>query len=177
MRDDVFLHYWVPFQKFPVLLLRAKLHDVFHAGTVIPTPIEDNDLAPGWEVRHVALHVHLAHLAVGWSRKRHDSENSRADPLRDGFNRAPFARAITAFKHDDDTQSFVFYPVLEQAELRLKPKQLFFVILSLHLLVLHIDAREGNPPTSRTTRKRRRAPQPGKLLGNMSELWRTSLPK
>jgi hypothetical protein len=52
----------------------------------------------------------------------------------------PFARAITAFKHDDDTQSFVFYPVLEQAELRLKPEQFFFVIFSLHLLVLHIPA-------------------------------------
>src|SRR4029453_17112135 len=103
-------------------------------------PIEDNDLARGWEVRHVALHVHLALLAVGWSRNARDPENSRADSLRDGFNRAPFARAITAFKHDDDTQSFVFYPVLKQAELRLKPEQLFFVIFSLPLLVLHIAA-------------------------------------
>src|SRR5262249_44514640 len=169
MRHDVFLHYWALFQKFPVLLLRAKLHDIFHAGTVIPAPIEDNDLARGWEVRHVALYVHLALLAVGWSRKCHDSKNSRADPLCDGFDRAPFARAITAFKHDDDTQSFVFYPVLEQAELRLKPKQLFFVILSLHLLVLHIAAREGNPSTSRKTRERLPTP-PGKLLGNACEL-------
>src|SRR5262245_55857542 len=169
MRDDVFLHYWAPFQKFPVLLLRAKLHDVFHAGTVIPTPIEDNDLAPGWEVRHVALHVHLAHLAVGWAGRRHDSEHSRPDQLSDCVIRAPFTRTITAFQHDDDTQSFVFYPVLEQAELRLKTKQLFFVILSLHLLVLHIDAREGNSSTSRKTRKRLRTP-PGKLLGNACEL-------
>src|SRR5262249_13846602 len=138
MRDDVFFHYWAPFQKLPVLLLRAKLHHIFDAGTVIPTPIEDNDLARGGKVRHVALHVHLALLTVGWSRKRHHPENSRADPLRDGFDRAAFARAITAFKHDDDTQSFVFYPVLEEAELRLKPEQFFFVVFSLHLLVLHI---------------------------------------
>ena len=62
---------------------RAEAHDVFDAGAVVPAAVEDHDLAAGRKVLDVALHVHLALLAVGRRRQRHDAEDARADPLGD----------------------------------------------------------------------------------------------
>ena len=42
-------------------------------SAVVPAPVEDHDLARGREVRHVALHVHLALLAVRGRGQRHDA--------------------------------------------------------------------------------------------------------
>src|SRR5262245_57520102 len=92
------------------------------------------------EVRQVALDVHLTLFAVGRSGKRHHTEYPRADALSDGFDRSSFAGAVTPLEHDNDAQSLVLHPLLECAELRLKPLQLFFVVLSLHL---RLDLKRG----------------------------------
>src|SRR5882762_5962824 len=65
----------------------------------------------------IALHVHLALLAVGRRRKCHDTEDARADPLGDGLDRAALARRVTTFEHDDDPLAGGLDPVLKMAEL------------------------------------------------------------
>ena len=66
-----------------VLFVGAEAHDALHAGSVVPAAIEDDDLAGGREVLHVALHVHLALFAVGRRRQRDDAEDARAHALGD----------------------------------------------------------------------------------------------
>src|SRR5262249_48695031 len=130
--DELFQH-GAAFEKVAVLFLGTKSHDIFHSGTVIPTSIKDHDLTCRREVRQVALDVHLSFLAIGRSGKRHHTEYPRADPFRYSFDRSSLTGAVTPFEHDNDAQSLVLHPLLEYAELRLKPLQLFFVVLSLHL--------------------------------------------
>src|SRR5262249_14513275 len=72
-------------------------------------------------------------LAIGRSRKSHHTEYPRADPFSDGFDRSSLAGAVTSLEHDNDAQSLVLHPLLKYAELRLKPLQLFFVVLPLQL--------------------------------------------
>ena len=61
-----------------VFLLGAESHHVFNAGTVVPAPIEQNDLAGGREVLDVALEIPLCPFGIGWLAKR-DDPTSAAD--------------------------------------------------------------------------------------------------
>ena len=69
------------------------------------------------KVLHVALHVHLALLAVRRRRQGHDAEDARADLFGERANRAAFAGAVAAFEHDDDPQAFLLDPALQVTEL------------------------------------------------------------
>ena len=84
------------------LLLGAEPHHPLDAGAVVPTAVEDHDLAGGREVRQVALDVHLRLLALGRRRQRHDAEHARADPLGDRLDRAALAGGVPALEHDAD---------------------------------------------------------------------------
>ena len=71
-----------------MLFLAAEAHHVFHARTVVPTAIENDDLTSGRKMLHVALHVHLSLLAIRWRGKRDHSEYALADALTicDGYH-------------------------------------------------------------------------------------------
>ena len=116
--DDVFLDLGAEFEEACVLFLRAEAHDVFDAGAVVPTAVEDHDLARRRKVLHVTLHVHLRLLAVGRRGQRDDAEHARADPLGDGADGAALARGVAAFEDDDDAQPLVLDPLLEIAQAR-----------------------------------------------------------
>src|SRR5580693_2132396 len=129
--DEELLDDRAEFEKALVLLGRAEAHDVFDAGAVVPAPVEDHDLAAGRKALDIALHVHLALLAVGRGRQRDDTEDPRADPLGDGLDRAALARRVAPFEHDDDPLAGGLDPVLKVAELLLQPPELFLVDLAL----------------------------------------------
>ena len=93
-----------------MLLLRAKAHHVLDAGAVVPTAVEDHDLAGRRKVLHVTLHVHLRLFAVGRRRQRDDAEDARADSLGDGADRAALAGSVAAFEDDDYAQALVLDP-------------------------------------------------------------------
>src|SRR5699024_2339497 len=57
-------------QEAAVLLRRAEAHDALNAGAVVPGAVEDDDLARGRQLLHVALEVPLAGLARGRRRQR-----------------------------------------------------------------------------------------------------------
>ena len=117
---DVFLDLGTEFKKAGVLFLRAKAHHIFHASAVVPTAVEDHDLARRREMRHVTLHIHLRLLAVGRRRQRDESEDPRADPLGERPDGAALARGVAAFEDDDDAQPLLLDPILEMTQLGLK---------------------------------------------------------
>src|SRR6185369_3008136 len=103
---------------------------MFDTGPVIPTPIEDYDFASRRELLHVALKVHLTFFAVRWGRKSNLAENPGTDVLSYRTNCVSFSGCVAPFKNDDDSKLFVFHPVLEFAELCLKPSQFLLVFLA-----------------------------------------------
>ncbi len=70
-------------------------------GAVVPAAIEDDDLAGRREVLHVALHVHLALLAIRRRRQRHEAEDARADALGDRLDRAALAGGVAPLEDHD----------------------------------------------------------------------------
>ena len=151
--DDVFLDTGQSSRNRAVLLLGAEAHDVFDPGTVVPTAVENHDLAGRREVLHVPLNVHLGLLAVGGRGQRHEAEDARADALGDGANRAALSGAVAPLEHDDDPQAFVFHPVLKVAQLGLKPAQFLLVFFAFQfraiLVFLPLVFRHRVPPSPR----------------------------
>jgi hypothetical protein len=130
--DDVLFDFWAKIQKSPVLRLGRKIHDIFDAGAIVPTPVEDNDFACRGKLPDVTLHEHLALFPIGGSRKGYDAEDTGTDALSDRFDGPPLSSSIAAFERDDDFQSFVLYPILQSTKVNLKLAQLLFVVLALH---------------------------------------------
>ena len=96
--DDKSLDLGADLQKAPVLLVRAKAHHAFYARPVIPTAVEDHDLACPREVLHVALHIHLRLLAVRWRRQGNNAEDAGTHALGDCLDRAAFSRRVAALE-------------------------------------------------------------------------------
>src|SRR5688572_16251827 len=103
-----------------MLLRRAKSHDILHAGAVVPTAVENNDLPRRGKVGHISLNIHLRFLPIGGRRQRHHAEYAGTDTFRDGANRPALPGAIASFKQDNDPKSLMLDPFLEPAEFSLK---------------------------------------------------------
>src|SRR5262245_22386224 len=102
-----------------MLRLITKSHDVFDAGTIVPTAIEDHDLATGRELLDVALHEHLCFLTVRGGRQGHHPKHPRAHALGDRLDGSALAGGIAPLEHDDDARSRFFDPILQMAKLDL----------------------------------------------------------
>ena len=131
---DVFLDLGTAVKKAGVLFLRAKAHHIFHASAVVPTAVENHDLARRREMLHVTLEVHLRLLAVGRRGQRHKSEYARADSLGQGPDGATLARGVAAFEDDDDAQPLLLDPILEMTQPGLKLAKFLVVFLRFHFL-------------------------------------------
>ena len=128
--DDVLFDLRAQFQEVTMLLFRAEAHHVLDPGAVVPAAVKNHDLAGGWEMLHVPLHVHLALFPIRRSRQRDNAKHARADALGEGPDRPAFTGAVASFEHDDDSQSFCLYPGLERAKLALKSPQFRLVLLA-----------------------------------------------
>ena len=64
-------------QEPAVLLVGAKPHHPLDPGPVVPAAVEQDDLAPGGELGHVALEVPLRRLPLGRGRQGHDPGEMR----------------------------------------------------------------------------------------------------
>src|SRR5580700_12341610 len=118
--EDVILDTGADLEKTLVLLGGAKAHYVLDPRPVIPAAIEDYDLTRGREVLDVTLQVDLGLLPVRWCRQGDDAKDTRTYPLGNSLDRTPFSGRIAALKDDNDPQSLVSHPFLQQAELYLK---------------------------------------------------------
>src|SRR5262249_18478501 len=118
--DDVFFDFWAKREKTAVLILSTKSHHVFDAGAVVPTAVEDHDLARGRKLLDVALHKHLRLFPVRRSRKSHHAKDARAHTLGDGLDGPALAGGVAPLEHDDDARSLSLDPILQMAKLDLK---------------------------------------------------------
>src|SRR6185436_2386762 len=93
----------------------------------------------------IALHVHLALLAIGRRRQRHDAERTRADALGDRLDGAALAGGITAFEDDDHTFAGLLRPGLQVTQFLLELAQFLLVGLAVEfavvLLLRHLPLR------------------------------------
>src|SRR5262249_23325562 len=126
----ILLNLGAPREEEVVVLLGTEAHHILNPSPIVPTPVKDDDLARRGEVLDVALHVHLRLVPVRRSGESHDAKYPMADALGDRLDRPALARAVTALKHDDDPQAFIFDPVLELTQLRLQPDQFLLVFLA-----------------------------------------------
>ena len=65
------------FEKALDCVHRAEFHDPLDAGAVVPATIEDDDLASGRQMPHVALDVHLRLFAFGRRGQRDHTIDAR----------------------------------------------------------------------------------------------------
>jgi hypothetical protein len=57
--DDILFPGRTYLEESIVLFVRAKPHHSLNAGTVIPTPVQNNDFAPRRKMLEISLKVHL----------------------------------------------------------------------------------------------------------------------
>jgi hypothetical protein len=88
-----------------VLFGRAKPHHDLDPRAVVPAAVEDHDLAPHRQMRHVPLKVPARFVAIGGLAQCHDARLARAEILDDSLDRAVLAGAVAAFEHDEDPQA------------------------------------------------------------------------
>ena len=86
-------------------------------------------------MRHVALHVHLALLAVGRRRQRHHPEHARADALGDRLDGAALAGAVAPLEDDADLEALVHDPLLQLDQLDVQLGELLAVDFEIELIV------------------------------------------
>ena len=111
-------------EEFLVLLRRAETHHALDAGAVVPAAVEQDDLAAGRQVGHVALEIPLRALALAGGRQRRDAADPRIEALRDALDDAALAGGVAAFEDHDDLELLVLHPVLQLDQLALQPEQL-----------------------------------------------------
>src|SRR5262245_59024563 len=94
-------------------------------------------------MRQIALHVHLALLALGRCWQRDDTKNTRADAFRDRFDRSALAGPVAALEHDADSQAFADHPLLQLDQFDVQTGKRFLVGLALELSAIFCDARRS----------------------------------
>ena len=100
--DDVSFDFRAQFQKAIALLLVHKAHNALNTRAIVPTAVEDYDLAGRRKPLDVALDVHLRLFAVGRRGERYHSKYPRANPLGQRFDCAAFAGGVAPLKDDND---------------------------------------------------------------------------
>src|SRR5262249_12276934 len=117
------------------LVLGAEAHHALDASSVVPTPVEQHDLARRRQVVDVALEVPLALLPLGWRAEGNHPAEARVQRLGDAFDGATLAGRIATLEDHDDLPLLDADELLELHELHLQPAQLLLEVLLL-LLVL-----------------------------------------
>ncbi len=120
-------------EKAPVLLFSAKSHDEFNAGAIVPTTVEDDDLARGRKLLDVALREHLRFFAIRRCRQGDDPEHPRAHLLGESLDGSSLAGGVATFEQYYDPAPFGFHPLLQVTKLDLQLAQFGLVGLSLEL--------------------------------------------
>src|SRR5262245_23562748 len=99
------------------LIQAAEAHHALNTGPVVPTAVEDHDFTARRQMGQVALNIHLRLFAVRRCRQCNHTEDTRAYPLSNGFDRTAFACAIASFEDNTDLGAAALDPLLKLHEL------------------------------------------------------------
>ncbi len=114
----------------PVVLGRgAEPEDVLDAGAVVPTAVEQHDLAGRGELLHVPLEVPLRGLTLGRDGQRDVLGDAGVHVFRHPLDRAALARGVASLEHHHETHAGGRAPLLHLDELDLEPFELLLVEL------------------------------------------------
>ena len=91
------LKLWNRSEKFFVLLVRAKPHHPLNASAVVPTAVEQNNLASRRQVCCIALKVPLCAFTVVGRGKCGHPTHAWVEPLGDALDDPAFAQAVKEF--------------------------------------------------------------------------------
>ena len=119
-------------QEPPVLLGGAESHHAFDAPAVVPTAVEQDDLAGGRQLGHVALEVPLRLLALRGRRQRRDPRDARVQVLGDPFDGPALAGGVAALEDHDQALAVLAHPLLHLDQFRLQAEQFPLVELLVH---------------------------------------------
>ena len=98
-------------------------------GPVVPTAVEQHDLAGGRQVRDVALEVPLALLAFGGGAERDDPAVAGVEPFHDPLDGAAFAGGVATLEDDHDAKALVDDPLLHPDEFGLQAFEFLLVLV------------------------------------------------
>jgi hypothetical protein len=94
-----------------------------NSGTVVPTAVEQHDLAAGRQMRYVTLEIPLGAFPFARRRQRRHAADPRVEALGDALDDATLAGRVAALEQDDQLELLVHDPVLQFDQLALQPKQ------------------------------------------------------
>jgi hypothetical protein len=98
---------------------------MFHTGTVVPAPVEKNNLTFRREMGHIALKVPLGLFTLrGYAQGDHTAD-SWIQPLGDSLDNSSLSGGITAFENDYNAKIPGFYPLVKFYKLELQVLQFF----------------------------------------------------
>ncbi|MPN05705.1 hypothetical protein SDC9_152958 [bioreactor metagenome] len=123
-----------------VFILRAKAHHAFHARAVVPTAVQQHDLAARRQVLHITLEVPLALLGGRWFLQRHHARAAWVQVLHEALDRAALARRVASLEDDDQALAGFLHPGLELEQLHLQPELLVLVDRTAHKVAIRVSA-------------------------------------
>ncbi len=118
-------------EEFVELFRRAEAHDALDTGAVVPGTVKQHHFARRRQMRHVALEIPLAFLALGRGGKGDHAADARIEPLGDALDGAALAGGITAFEQHNDLELLVLDPILQAHQLVLETEQLAEIKLAI----------------------------------------------
>ena len=132
--DQHFFEFGHRAEELLVFVIAAKAHHPLDAGPVIPTAVEEHDLAGRRQVRDVALEIPLGLFAVGGRRQGGHAANPGIQVLGDPLDDAALAGGIPALADDDYSVPGLNHPVLQGYKLRLEAVEFLEIKVALGTL-------------------------------------------
>jgi hypothetical protein len=126
-----------------VLVVGAELHHPFHAGPVVPGPVEHDDLTGRGQVRDVALEVPLGALPLAGLLQRDDAGAAGVEVLGEPLDGAALAGGVPALEQEHQALPAVLDPVLELEQLDLEQPLAPVVLLPGHPLRVRVRLPPG----------------------------------
>ncbi len=100
-------------EKFLIFSFSAKSHDVFNAGPVIPTAVEQHHFSGRRQMRDVTLEIPLRFLPPGGRAEGDHAADARVHSLADALDGAALAGGVASLEKHHHLETFVPDPFLQ----------------------------------------------------------------
>jgi hypothetical protein len=109
----------------------AEPHQPFDPRAVVPTAVEDHELAGRRHVRDVSLEVPLRALAIRRLGQCHHAHLPRVEAPGQRRDRSAFAGRVTPLQHDHHSFAGLLQPVGQLIELAFEQLEVLLVLFAL----------------------------------------------